>query len=243
MRFHAGQAAGRRGRWQARGGGADNCKRAAARPVETARTIPSAFARQTCFHAPVMDAPQIYLICLGVGLLFTIVSAVAGHAFGGHGDLGHDVGGHAQGHAEGGGGAGDMPGFAPLSPVTIATFVTAFGGFGMVFSSFEATRSAWISAPLAALGALAVAAGVFWLFNLIFQKTQGSSEGRVADLVGQAATVITPIAADGVGEIAYVQGGSRYSAPARSEGGAALAGGATVKITRIVGTQFYVAAA
>ena len=66
---------------------------------------------------------------------------------------------------------------------------------------------------------------------------------RVADLVGQAATVITPVAADGVGEIAYVQAGTRYSAPARAEGGAAFASGATVKITRVVGTQFYVAAA
>ena len=65
----------------------------------------------------------------------------------------------------------------------------------------------------------------------------------MADLVGQAATVITPVAADGVGEIAYVQAGTRYSAPARAEGGAAFASGATVKITRVVGTQFYVAAA
>lgn len=37
-----------------------------------------------------MDAFYIYLGCLGVGLLFTLVSAVAGHAFSGHGDFGHD---------------------------------------------------------------------------------------------------------------------------------------------------------
>jgi membrane protein implicated in regulation of membrane protease activity len=136
-----------------------------------------------------------------------------------------------------------MPGFAPLSPTTLAAFVTAFGGFGMIFSQFETTRAWWISGPFAAVGGLGMAAGVFWLFNLIFQKTQGSSEGRVADLVGESATVITPIAADGVGEIAYVQSGTRYSAPARSEGGATFANGATVKITRVVGSQFYVAAA
>jgi RNA polymerase sigma factor (sigma-70 family) len=197
----------------------------------------------------------VYSVCFGVGLLFTLVSAALGHAFGGHGDVGHDVGGHgmghdggahgghAQGHAEAGGGANDMPGFSPLSPTTLASFVTAFGGFGMIFNSIKATRSVWLSAPLSALGALGVAAGVFWLFNLIFQKTQGSSEGRVADLAGESATVITPIAADGVGEIAYVQGGTRYSAPARSEGGVAFANGATVKITRVVGSQFYVSAA
>jgi hypothetical protein len=56
------------------------------------------------------------------------------------------------------------------------------------------------------------------------------------------ATVITPIPANGVGEIAYVQAGSRYSAPARDEHGATVATGQTVKIVRIVGSQFYVTA-
>jgi len=83
---------------------------------------------------------------------------------------------------------------------------------------------------------------VFFIFRMIFRRTQASSEGRVADLVGASATIITPIAPGGVGEIAYVQSGTRYSAPARTEGGATLPNGATVRITRIVGTQFYVAA-
>jgi len=43
-----------------------------------------------------------------------------------------------------------------------------------------------------------------------------------------------------VGEIAYVQGGSRYTAPAREETGAPVPNGAAVKIVRIVGSQFYV---
>lgn len=192
----------------------------------------------------------VYAICFGVGLLFTIVSALGAHVFGGHGDIGgHDVdtggvdhGGHAQGHAEAGGGASDMPGFAPLSPTTIATFITAFGGFGMVFTQLSATRSPWASAPLAALAALGIATAVFALFRGIFQRTQASSEGRVAEIVGQSATVITPIPAGGVGEIAYVQSGTRYSAPARTEDGAAIANGAAVRITRVVGTQFYVSA-
>ena len=59
-------------------------------------------------------------------------------------------------------------------------------------------------------------------------------------MVGLTATVITPIPEKGVGEIAYVQAGSRYTAPAREESGAAIAGGQTVKVTRIVGTQMYV---
>jgi membrane protein implicated in regulation of membrane protease activity len=194
---------------------------------------------QTAFIRRAMDAFSIYLVCFGVGLLFTIVSALTSHVFGSHDAAGDASGGHAPGHAEVGGGAGDMPGFAPLSPTTIATFITAFGGFGMALTKFEPTSSPWISGPIAALGALGVACLVFLLFRAVFTKTQGSSEGRISELAGTFATVITPIPADGVGEIAYVQGGTRYSAPARSEGGA-IVNGATVKIVRIVGTQFYV---
>ena len=65
----------------------------------------------------------------------------------------------------------------------------------------------------------------------------------MAKLLGQTATIITPIPLNGVGEIAYVQSGSRYSAPARSEKGEAIATGQTIKIIRVVGTQFYVQSA
>jgi membrane protein implicated in regulation of membrane protease activity len=94
--------------------------------------------------------------------------------------------------------------------------------------------------PLSILGGGFIAGGVFLLFTLIFQKTQSSSEGHVGMLLGQTATIITPIPPNGVGEIAYVQGGTRYTAPARDESGGTLAAGQTVKIVRIVGSQFYV---
>ncbi|MBI4664661.1 MAG: NfeD family protein [Verrucomicrobia bacterium] len=183
-----------------------------------------------------MDAFLIYFICFGVGLLFTIVSALVGQLFGGH--EGADLG--TGGHAEAGFEHTGMPGVSPLSPTTIASFITAFGGFGMIFSKIEAAKSPWVSAPLSILCGLAVAAAVFLIFAKLFSKTQSSSESRVASLAGQTATVITAIPEGGVGEIAYVQSGSRYSAPARSETGVPVGNGRTVKITRVVGTQFYV---
>jgi membrane protein implicated in regulation of membrane protease activity len=187
----------------------------------------------------------VYTICFGVGLVFTLASAVFGHLFGGHdGHADVGTGGHTDvgtgGHAEAGFEQTGMPGISPFSPTTIASFVTALGGLGMIFSSIEATKSIWISAPLSVVGGLIIAAGVFWLFEIVFRKTQSSSESRVATLLGQSATIITPIPVNGVGEIAYVQAGTRYSAPARDENGQAVASGQTVKIVRIVGTQFYV---
>jgi membrane protein implicated in regulation of membrane protease activity len=178
----------------------------------------------------------IYAVCLVVGLLFTLVSAVAGHFFGGHD--GADIG--TGGHAEAGFDDSGVPGISFFSPTVLASFVTAFGAFGLIFSKIDATSSPWASAPLSlACGGL-VASGVFWLFNMMFKKTQSSSESRVATLLGQEASIITPIPENGVGEIAYVQSGSRYTAPARSERGIAIGPGQTVKITRIVGTQYYV---
>lgn len=178
----------------------------------------------------------IYAICLVVGLLFTLISAVAGHFFGGHD--GADVG--TGGHAEAGFDDSGVPGISFFSPMVLASFVAAFGGFGIVFSGIKATESVWISAPLSIVGALTSAFLVLWLLNAVFMRTQSSSESKVASLTGQTASLITPIPENGVGEIAYVQGSTRYTAPARSEGGVAIPAGRTVKITRIVGTQFYV---
>lgn len=186
-------------------------------------------ARQTAF--------LIYAVCFGVGLVFALFSVIFGH-LGHSGEAGLDHGGVDQGHAEAGFGTHDMPGFEPVGPTTIATFVTAFGGIGMVLNHSDSMHR--FSGFLAACGAFAIAAVVGWGFAMAFRWAQGSSEGRVAQLSGTTATVITPIPAGSVGEIAYVQSGTRYSAPARSENGAALANGATVKITRVVGTQFYV---
>lgn len=178
----------------------------------------------------------VYFICFAFGILLTIISAVAGHLFGGadHGDLG------TGGHAEAGFDHTGMTGISFFSPTVMASFITAFGALGMIFTKIPATSSLWLSGPLSALGALGIAAGVFWAFNTMFAKTQSSSEAQVATLVGQIASIATPIPKDGVGEIAYVRAGSRYTAPARSEEGEPISAGQPVRITRVIGNQYWV---
>lgn len=176
-----------------------------------------------------------YAVCLVAGLLFTILSALLGHVFhGGDGDIG------TGGHAEAGFDNSGIPGISFFSPMVLASFVTAFGGLGIVFTGIEKTSSVWISAPLSIAGAFCTALLVLWIFNAVFTRTQSSSEGHVAGLVGASASIITPIPDHGVGEIAYVQASTRYTAPARSDSGGAIEAGATVKITRVIGTQFFV---
>src|SRR5258705_6185489 len=131
---------------------------------------------------------MIYTACLALGLLFTIISAVAGHFFGGH-DVHADVG--TGGHAEAGYDHSGVPGISFFSPTVLACFVTAFGACGLILSRIEATKSDWISAPISAMAGLIMATLAFLLFNWIFEKTQSSSEVRVASLVGQTASIIT----------------------------------------------------
>jgi membrane protein implicated in regulation of membrane protease activity len=178
----------------------------------------------------------IYAFCLVLGLMFTVISAFLGHLFGGHDAVG------TGGQADAGMNSDGMPGASFLSPTVLACFVTAFGAFGLVFSEIPATQNVWLHAPLAFISGLLIAVLVWWGMNKIFRGANSSSEGRVANLVGQTAAIISPIPANGVGEISYVQSGSRYTAPARDEKGGTIATGQTVKITRVVGTQFYVEA-
>lgn len=177
-----------------------------------------------------------YAVCLIAGLLFTVISALVGHVFGGAD--GHDIG--TGGHAEAGFDNSGISGISFFSPVVLASFITAFGGFGILFTDIRATSSVWLSAPLSIVGALVIAFAVLSLFNAIFHRTQSSSEAHVSAMVGQTASLLTPIPEHGVGEIAYVQGSTRYTAPARSEKGDAIGVGEAVRITRVAGTQFYV---
>jgi hypothetical protein len=180
----------------------------------------------------------IYTACLALGLIFTIVSAAMGHLFGGHDVGGGDVG--AGGHAEAGYDHSGVPGMSFFSPTVLAILVTAFGACGLILSHVEATKNIWISAPISSVAGLIVASLVFQLFNWVFRKTESSSEAKVASLGGVTASIITPIPANGVGEIAYIQGGTRYTAPARTENGVAVPAGRPVRITRVAGTEYYV---
>ena len=148
----------------------------------------------------------IYTACLALGLIFAIISAFAGHLFGG-GHEGGDIG--TGGHAEAGYDHSGVPGVSFFSPTVLACFVTAFGACGLILTHIETTRNVWISAPISAIAGAVMAFFALVIFNWMFSKTQSSSESIVASLAGQTASIITPIPANGVGEIAYVQGG-RY---------------------------------
>ena len=125
-------------------------------------------------------------------------------------------------------------GVPSLSPVTIASFITAFGAFGLIatflFNVPEKTSLLW-----AGLGALVVAAIAHFAFGYFLIAPQGSSEITVRDIVGKTGEVITPIPATGTGKIALVARGTRVTLGARSTTGAPIPRGTLVVVEDMVG--------
>jgi hypothetical protein len=185
----------------------------------------------------------LYVICLLVGLVFTVVSFIFSGAFESHvdagADVGVDMGGDAHGDISGGdAGVGEIH-FPFLSPVVIATFVTAFGAGGLVGLKFLGFLEGL--SVLVALGtALLVAFLVGLLVMKMYQVLESNAVTTAQSLVGHQAEVTEPILAAGVGEISFSGKSSRITGPARSEENRNIKRHALVTITRVVGGLYYV---
>ena len=181
-----------------------------------------------------------YFALLGVGILYAFVILITGglHDFAGGLHLPGDFGGH---HIPAFGDHGGDTSVPSLSPVTVASFVTAFGAFGIVASQGMNT-SAGLSILVAAIGALIVAAIAHFAFGYFLIAPQGSSEVTQKDIVGATAEVTTPIPVGGLGEVTLVAQGGRLTYPARSLDRVLLPRGTTVTIVEEVGSELHVRA-
>jgi len=179
-----------------------------------------------------------YLLTFFIGFFWAVVSALLGGVFGGDGGIDHgDIGGV---HLDPG--LQLEPGmvhFSPLSPTILSTFMATFGGVGMICLKIF-NLSEYSSIPVAVLSGLGVSLAVFYAMQWVFQKTQGTVYIDNARLVGMRADVITPIPADGFGEIAYVTCGTRQSAAARAVDNQPIDRHTEVEIVRVVGGSFVV---
>lgn len=128
---------------------------------------------------------------------------------------------------------------AGVSMLAIASFISAFGAFGLIaVTLLDANQVASLVAAL--LGGLVMGLAAQAFFVYILSPTV-SSEVHRTRLVGMAAEITTPIPPGGMGQVALVVEGSRitYSARATSEG-ESFSRGTPVRIERIVGGVAYV---
>jgi hypothetical protein len=192
----------------------------------------------------------VYFALVAIGFMYALILLVSGglHSI----DLGHldvDVGGdvhipdmhvdvdHSFDSADFDHGGVKVP---SLSPITIASFVTAFGAFGIISTLLFEAPGNW-SLLWAALGGLITGAITHFAYFYLLIKPQGSSEVTIRDIIGATAEVITPIPEGSVGEVAFVAQRGRVTYTAKSVGGQPISKGTTVTIKELVGSTVLVA--
>lgn len=201
----------------------------------------------------------VFFLVLGLGLAFVsgFLGEILGH-FGGDGFDHPDVGGgvdvhadgvdfHADGvdvHAEGVELHPDVHADAvghlsPVSPPILSTLMVLFGGVGLVAERMLGLPSL-LAVPVSGVVAVGGAAAVFFALGKFLVAIQGTTHGALADVVGLEAQVITPIPAEGIGEVAYSHAGVRETRPARSEDGVVIPKHSMVSISRVAGATLIV---
>jgi membrane protein implicated in regulation of membrane protease activity len=176
-----------------------------------------------------MTIGVIYTALLALGIVYALFSAV----FGWFAD--HDFGGvhvDASGHLDAG-----QP--HPISGTILATFITGFGAGGTV-AHYHLGWTLFSGLLIATLSGVVLAGTAFLALEFLFSRTQAGGEFSTGEAVGRIAEVITPIAADGIGEVAYSMKGQRERSAARSIDSIEIPRGRSVVIEKFVGATAYV---
>lgn len=126
-----------------------------------------------------------------------------------------------------------------VSTLAIASFVTAFGGGGLLSRLLiDANGAISIVVALASGLVFGIAAQMFFVYIL---SPTISSEVQQTKLIGVVAEIVTPIPVNGIGQIAFVAQGSRVTYSARATDNTQnMQRGTPVRIERIVGGVAYV---
>ena len=177
---------------------------------------------------------KLFQVCFITGTLYTVISFVLGHLLdfaGVDGDIDTDADIGLD---------GDVSGVAvsPLKPITIASFVTVFGGVGMIFIK---NGHGVLIALAAAMGiGFAVAFAIYRFIVVPLYKAQNTSAVSQKELIGCLAYAALNMKGETFGKIRYTVEGNTYSAPAKSIDGASIPTGAPVVVININKNVFYV---
>ena len=162
----------------------------------------------------------------------------AGHGVG-HGPVahgpaaGHASTGHAPGHSPAKSGSRGSRGsdFPLVNPMTMAAFLTWFGGTGYLL---EHLRHIWVFAGLifSSLAGL-IGAGIVFLFVAkVLMAHDYALDPLDYEMVGVLGRTSCSIRPEGTGEIIFIQQGARKACAARCEGEETLPKGLEVVVTR-----------
>jgi len=169
---------------------------------------------------------NIYKILFTVGLAYTAITTILGAAF----DV-FDIGGDIDLD-------GDLPLLNIFKPINIVSFITVFGGVGLIGIKNELNQA--INFCIALGSGLIVSFLINRFIVIPLQKAENTSAPTNEDLIGLKATVITTIFENGFGTISYSFKGNKYTSPAKHLEGKEVKKGEKVRIWEIRDKVFYV---
>jgi len=182
-----------------------------------------------------MNWELFYLICFVVGFAFSVISFLSG-TLDSHVHIPKHFhfkqgAAHGPGHAHGTHCGASGAHFSFFNPLTLAAFLTWFGGAGYLLVHL---RHIWVLAGLALASAAGlVAAGIMFLFVAkVLMANEKELDPLDYDMIGVLGRVSSSIRSGGTGEIVFAQEGVRKPCAARSETGGPLAKGEEVVVTR-----------
>ncbi|HTQ84595.1 MAG TPA: NfeD family protein [Candidatus Solibacter sp.] len=201
-----------------------------------------------------MTLSNIFLICFLVGFALSLISFLFGTL---HLQLPHHLGGHlsgrpgaghgvfrasaGQGPGPAGGGTGAAAGkglaghgeagISPVNFMTICAFLAWFGGVGYLATQYFALAAVG-AVGVAVAGGFAGSSAVFLFMAKVLMPHESHLDPADFEMVGMLATVTLPIRSGGIGEIQFIQEGSRRSCSARSDEGEAVEKGVEVVVAR-----------
>jgi hypothetical protein len=191
-----------------------------------------------------------------IAFMFGALNLHLPHYLGGHGFT--DTVGHLPGHgpvhggglhgagqamARGAGGTsapaggeglatqGNASGVSAVNFMTLTAFLAWFGGVGFLMTRYYAV-AAVVAVAGAVAGGIAGASVVFLFLAKVLLPHETQLDPADYEMAGTLATVTGTLRPEGTGEIQFSQGGTRRSAPARSEDGRAIDKGAEVIVSR-----------
>ena len=182
-----------------------------------------------------MKSPEFYLLCFGIGTVWTLATALLGGLHLGHGHGGshvHHAGHSHAGHAHSGHQHSDFGHwFANMTnPAILAVFLAWFGGVGFILTRHTGLLF-WVDVAIAVAFGL-LGASLLARFLEFLHAREKPLDPTEYELIGTLGTVSSPIRPDGVGELIYVRDGARRPLCARSEDGSPIRRGEEVVVTR-----------
>jgi membrane protein implicated in regulation of membrane protease activity len=181
---------------------------------------------------------HFYLICFGIGFIFSLLSFLIGtvHL---HWHLPHDIGhGHVVSHTHMGDAGHSAKAHGPshqfllfpLNPATIAAFLTWFGGIGYLLSRYS---NVWfpISLVIAILSGFGGSSVIYFFLSRVLTSKNENMNAADYEMTGVLGKLSVPIREGGTGEIIYSQAGTRRTCGARSDNGSMIPKGSEVIVT------------